>query len=71
MRGGEAVTGARRGACRVAVLGGGVAGLTAAMELAERGFEVTVDSGAQFLRRAGWLRHDRGCGRFPVVRPWE
>ncbi|MFJ2444402.1 FAD-dependent oxidoreductase, partial [Streptomyces sp. NPDC087658] len=42
MRGGEAVTGARRGACRVAVLGGGVAGLTAAMELAERGFEVTV-----------------------------
>src|SRR3569623_2295814 len=27
---------------RVAVLGGGVAGLTAAHELAERGFEVTV-----------------------------
>lgn len=30
------------GAGRVAVLGGGVAGLTAAHELAERGFEVTV-----------------------------
>ncbi|GAA0398082.1 FAD-dependent oxidoreductase [Streptomyces luteireticuli] len=30
------------GARRVAVLGGGVAGLTAAHELAERGFEVTV-----------------------------
>ncbi|MCT9094158.1 FAD-dependent oxidoreductase [Streptomyces sp. ASQP_92] len=33
---------------RVAVLGGGVAGLTAAMELAERGFEVTV------VEPAGW-----------------
>ncbi|MER8045148.1 FAD-dependent oxidoreductase [Streptomyces sp. NPDC094032] len=37
----------RRGS-RVAVLGGGVAGLTAAMELAERGFEVTV------VEPAGW-----------------
>lgn len=33
---------------RVAVLGGDVAGLTAAMELAERGFEVTV------VEPAGW-----------------
>ncbi|UQA92211.1 FAD-dependent oxidoreductase [Streptomyces halobius] len=32
----------RRAARRVAVLGGGVAGLTAAHELAERGFQVTV-----------------------------
>ena len=32
----------RKGRKRVAVLGGGVAGLTAAHELAERGFEVTV-----------------------------
>src|SRR6185437_12281876 len=32
----------RRGMTRVAVLGGGVAGLTAAHELAERGFDVVV-----------------------------
>ncbi|GAA5045289.1 hydroxysqualene dehydroxylase [Nocardia callitridis] len=37
-----AVAGADSGGRRVAVLGGGVAGLTAAHELAERGFAVTV-----------------------------
>ncbi|MEV0261221.1 FAD-dependent oxidoreductase [Streptomyces sp. NPDC050617] len=38
----------RRAGGTVAVLGGGVAGLTAAMELAERGYEVTV------VEPAGW-----------------
>src|SRR5687768_8159883 len=33
---------AARGGARVAVLGGGMAGLAAAHELAERGFDVTV-----------------------------
>ena len=35
---------------RVAVIGGGVAGLTAAHELAQRGFAVTV-----FERKARWV----------------
>ncbi|MEA2231191.1 MAG: hypothetical protein QOD83_1007 [Solirubrobacteraceae bacterium] len=39
---GAARTARRRGRPTVAVLGGGIAGLTAAHELAERGFDVTV-----------------------------
>ena len=39
---GAAAARSRRGRGRVAVLGAGVAGLTAAQELAERGFKVTV-----------------------------
>ncbi|MBD2834424.1 FAD-dependent oxidoreductase [Streptomyces pratensis] len=47
---------------RVAVLGGGVAGLTAAMELAERGFEVTVvePTGWGGKARSAWVP---GTGR--------
>ncbi|MFJ3988176.1 FAD-dependent oxidoreductase [Streptomyces sp. NPDC090032] len=42
-------TAAQRARTRVAVLGGGIGGLTAAHELAERGFDVTV-----YDRRAEW-----------------
>src|SRR5688572_6685513 len=42
-------------AIRVAVLGGGVAGLTAAQELIERGFEVTVFEAASSPDDQPWL----------------
>ena len=48
---------------RVAVLGGGVAGLTAAHELAERGFEVTVYEARDRLGRQGAQPAGAGLGR--------
>ena len=47
---------------RVAVLGGGVAGLTAAHELAERGFEVTVYEARAAARRQGAQPAGAGLG---------
>ena len=47
---------------RVAVLGGGVAGLTAAHELAERGFEVTVYEARDAPRRQGAQPAGAGLG---------
>src|SRR5438046_1462476 len=58
----------RRSQRAVAVLGGGVAGLTAAHELAERGFDVTVYERRAFggKARSFGVPHTASGGRRPL-----